>query len=55
MENLKYIPFGQVDFSDTFFDSLKSDYSHGFIEWFEKKSNSPQDKAYVLYDENKKN
>ncbi|MGM3190293.1 N-acetyltransferase [Dickeya dadantii subsp. dieffenbachiae] len=54
MENLKYIPFNHVDFSDDFFTSLKSDYSHGFVEWFEKKCNSPQDKAYVLYDENNK-
>jgi hypothetical protein len=34
MENLKYIPFNQVNFSDAFFDSLKADYSHGFVEWF---------------------
>jgi hypothetical protein len=27
MENLKYIPFNQVNFSDAFFDSLKADYS----------------------------
>ncbi|EFO3421778.1 N-acetyltransferase, partial [Escherichia coli] len=37
MENLKYIPFNQVDFSDVFFDSLKSDYAHGFIDWFHSK------------------
>ncbi|EKY3112488.1 N-acetyltransferase [Cronobacter sakazakii] len=51
MENLKYIPFNQVNFSDAFFDSLKADYSHGFIEWFHSKCNS-NDYAYVLYDEN---
>ena len=51
MENLKYIPFNQVNFSDVFFDSLKSDYAHGFIQWFHSKCNS-NDYAYVLYDEN---
>lgn len=51
MENLKYIPFNQVNFSDVFFDSLKADYYHGFIEWFHSKCNS-NDYAYVLYDEN---
>ncbi|WP_434998375.1 N-acetyltransferase [Pectobacterium brasiliense] len=51
MENLKYIPFNQVNFTDPFFDSLKSDYSHGFIGWFEKKCLSPEDLAYVLYDD----
>lgn len=51
MENLKYIPFSQVNFSDIFFDSLKSDYSHGFIQWFHSKCSS-RDYAYVLYDEN---
>lgn len=51
MENLKYIPFNQVNFSDVFFDSLKADYSHGFVEWFHSKCNS-NDYAYVLYDEN---
>ncbi len=40
MENLKYIPFNQVDFSDVFFDSLKSDYAHGFIDWFHSKCKS---------------
>lgn len=50
MENLVYIPFNQVDFDDDFFDSLKSDYRHGFLEWIEKKKNSPTDYTYVLYD-----
>lgn len=54
MENLKYIPFSQVDFNDPFFDSLKSDYIHGFMSWLQKKSLSNIDFAYVLYDENTK-
>ncbi|EFI5575036.1 N-acetyltransferase, partial [Escherichia coli] len=49
MENLKLIPFSQVNFDDTFFDSLKNDYEHGFIEWFNRKSLNPEEKAYVLY------
>lgn len=36
MENLKLIPFSKVNFSDPFFDSLKSDYAIGFVEWFQK-------------------
>lgn len=53
MENLKYLPFNQVDFSDPFFDSLKESYAKGFIEWFNKKCKTPDiDKAYVLYNEN---
>lgn len=51
MENLKYLPFNQVDFNDPFFDSLKNDYIHGFTSWLEKKSLSNTDYAYVLYDE----
>lgn len=51
MENLKYIPFNQVNFSDAFFDSLKADYSHGFVEWFNAKCNT-NDHAYVLFNEN---
>ncbi|MEH0833287.1 N-acetyltransferase [Pectobacterium cacticida] len=51
MENLKYIPFKDVNFSDPFFDSLKSDYIHGFVKWFEKKRLSPDEFAYVLYDD----
>jgi len=53
MENLKYIPFSQVNFSDSFFDSLKSDYAYGFVEWFHSKCQS-NDYAYVLYDESGK-
>ncbi|WNN53764.1 N-acetyltransferase [Hafnia alvei] len=51
MENLKYIPFNEVDFSDVFFDSLKEDYSHGFLDWIERKKSSITDYAYVLYDD----
>ncbi|HIE6453057.1 TPA: N-acetyltransferase [Serratia marcescens] len=51
MENLKYLSFNQVDFDDSFFDSLKEDYSHGFLEWLSKKSQSASDYAYVLYDD----
>ncbi|EHG6215030.1 N-acetyltransferase, partial [Escherichia fergusonii] len=51
MENLKLIPFSQVNFDDTFFDSLKNDYEHGFIEWFNRKSLNPEEKAYVLYND----
>ncbi|EEY7310690.1 N-acetyltransferase [Escherichia coli] len=47
------MPFNQVDFSDVFFDSLKSDYAHGFIDWFHSKCKS-NDYAYVLYDEQNK-
>ncbi|MBT1730007.1 N-acetyltransferase [Enterobacter quasimori] len=53
MENLKLIPFSKINFSDPFFDSLKSDYAIGFVEWFQKKCLTPEkDKAYVLFDEN---
>lgn len=31
MDNLKIQEFGEIDFSDPFFDTLKKDYSHGFI------------------------
>ncbi|HEM8275003.1 TPA: N-acetyltransferase [Providencia stuartii] len=51
MDNLKYLPFKDINLNDIFFDSLKSDYSHGFIDWFNKKANAPSEKAYVLYDE----
>ncbi len=51
MENLQYVSFRQVDFSDPFFDSLKADYSIGFVTWFNKKANTPSEKAYVLYND----
>ncbi|WP_447885729.1 N-acetyltransferase [Serratia fonticola] len=53
MENLQYIPFSQVDFSDAFFDSLKADYSIGFVTWFNKKAATPSEKAYVLYNDDR--
>lgn len=52
MESLKLIHFKDVDFSDTFFDSLKSDYASGFIEWFDKKCRSNNEKTYVLFNDN---
>ena len=52
MENLKYIPFSQTDFSDPFFDTLKLDYA-GFDIWFNNKSNTGES-AYVLYDDTNK-
>ena len=39
--------FGNIDISDSFFDSFKSDYV-GFEKWYAKKSDEP---AYVCYDE----
>ncbi|PHM45908.1 hypothetical protein Xmau_00299 [Xenorhabdus mauleonii] len=54
MDNLKYIPFRDVNFNDSFFDSLKSDYQHGFIEWVNKKINDTTQFSYVLFDENNK-
>ena len=37
--NVQRIPFGKIDLSDPFFQSLKDDYS-GFAEWFQKKQES---------------
>lgn len=51
MDNLKIQEFGEIDFSDPFFDTLKKDYSHGFINWWLKKVQL-QDKAFVLYNDN---
>lgn len=51
MEKLKHIQFNEVNFNDVFFDSLKKDYQHGFIDWFNKKCNSIEEKAYVLYND----
>ncbi|ULJ64028.1 hypothetical protein [Wielerella bovis] len=45
MDNLKYLPFAQIDLQDPFFDSLKQDYVE-FSQWFVKKA---QAYAYVLY------
>lgn len=44
---LKYCKFGELDFEDSFFDSLKKDYPK-FTKWFEKKV-ADQEKAYVHY------
>jgi predicted nucleic acid-binding protein len=41
--------FGNIDLSDTFFDSLKEDYS-GFEKWFNKKA---EEKAYITYNKGK--
>ncbi|ELY3760611.1 N-acetyltransferase [Cronobacter universalis] len=51
MENLKHIKFSEVNFDDVFFDSLKQDYKHGFVDWFHKKMANPDEKAYVLYND----
>ena len=51
MDNLKYLAFKDINLDDEFFNSLKVDYSHGFIDWFKKKANDPSEKAYVLYEE----
>jgi hypothetical protein len=51
MENLKHIKFSEVNFDDIFFDSLKADYKVGFVDWFHKKSQRADEKAYVLYNE----
>jgi len=51
MENLKHISFNEVNFDDEFFDSLKSDYKVGFVEWFHKKASDAKEKAYVLFND----
>ncbi|OTQ72715.1 MULTISPECIES: N-acetyltransferase [unclassified Gilliamella] len=51
MDNLKIQKFGEINFSDSFFDTLKKDYSHGFVDWWHKKVQL-QDKAFVLYNDN---
>ncbi|GHV03336.1 hypothetical protein AGMMS50229_02170 [Campylobacterota bacterium] len=47
MPNLQEVRFADVDLSDPFFDSLKSDYRE-FPEWFRRKAEEP---AYVHYDD----
>lgn len=47
MEDLKIVPFSDVDLGSEFFDSLRFDYE-GFDEWFRRKANSNA-KAYVYY------
>ncbi|EOJ8666977.1 N-acetyltransferase [Providencia stuartii] len=51
MDNLQYLPFNKIDLNDDFFSSLKDDYKHGFIDWFNKKASSQDEKAYVLYED----
>lgn len=51
MDNLKIQKFAEVNFSDPFFDSLKRDYAHGFVDWWNKKVKT-QDSAFVLYNGN---
>ncbi len=51
MENLSLSPFSAINLSDPFFDSLKNDYIHGFIPWFEKKSQTINEKALILRNE----
>lgn len=41
--------FGNIDLSDSFFDSLKEDYP-GFVKWFNKKA---EEKAYITYNNGK--
>ena len=36
VEKLKWIPFGNIDINEPFFDSLKADYP-GFENWYESK------------------
>ena len=48
--NLRHSAFGEVDLSDSFFDSLKADYPE-FEEWYQKKVDSHAD-VYVQYDDN---
>lgn len=51
MDNLQYLPFSEIDLNDDFFSTLKDDYKHGFIDWFNKKASSQDEKAYVLYED----
>lgn len=51
-EFIEKAQFGKIDLEDSFFDSLKYDYS-GFESWFKAKSNSGE-YAYVIYDDKRK-
>ncbi|WMV70946.1 hypothetical protein QL112_012115 [Xenorhabdus griffiniae] len=53
MDNLRYLPFSEININDGFFSSLKSDYEHGFVAWFNKKSSNHSERAYVLFNESK--
>ena len=44
-ETISLKRFAEIDLNDTFFDSLKEDYT-GFEAWFQKKSQD-NSKAYV--------
>ncbi|BBB31182.1 hypothetical protein [Neptunomonas japonica] len=46
MENLSYVPFSSINLDDSFFSTLKSDYSE-FTAWFDKKARVGEH-AYVL-------
>ena len=48
MESLHYLPFGEINLQDSFFDKLKSDYAE-FSAWFSRKSEQ-NEFAYVLVD-----
>ena len=48
MDNLKFIPFSNIDLSDTFFDSLRDNYE-GFDDWFQSKAELGA-RALVYYD-----
>ena len=47
MKSLKYEKFSNIDISDDFFSSLKSDYAE-FEEWFLKKAKGDAE-AYVFF------
>ena len=50
---MKLKKFSSINLNDTFFDSLKSDYSE-FSEWFAKKSKLGEE-AFVQYDNDNEN
>jgi hypothetical protein len=47
VEKLKWIPFGNIDINEPFFDSLKADYP-GFENWYESKK---EKNALTFFDE----
>lgn len=51
MANIEAKYFKDIDLTDIFFDSLKSDYNE-FVEWFERKS-SEDKRAFTLYEQGK--
>lgn len=48
-DRFKYVPFGDCDLSDSFFDTLKQDYPE-FPEWFKRKA-AIGEKAYIYLDD----